>query len=434
MANTLWTTSYQASGKAILAVAALAGIPLQLPAHYEHFVDNKKPEFLSKFPHGKIPALEQPDGFRIFESAAIIRYVAGLNPSVGLLGKNPQEAALINQWMHLSELEVDLYTNFSFQILRGSIAPYNKSVGQIILVSFHSADNFLVEQLHNFFIENQRRAIKTLNDHLSTRTFFVGERITLADIYIAAQIRRAATVTFDAPSRAEYRHITRHLETILNQPQFKDVFEPVEFVEKALQYVPPPKEKKEPSLPPPKVEKKPKETEADEEEPDVPPEPKVKNPFDDLPKSTFNLEDWKRQYSNNDTRGAGGSLEWFYKNFDAAGFSIWRVDFKYNEELTQTFMSSNQIGGFFNRLEASRKYLFGSVGVLGTANNSIITGVLVLRGLHAQPVVEVAPDWESYSYKKLDLSNEGDKEFFEAALAWDLQIDGKKWADGKNLK
>lgn len=118
---------------------------------------------------------------------------------------------------------------------------------------------------------------------------------------------------------------------------------------------------------------------------------------------------------------------------DPVGYSVWRVDFKYNEELTQTFMSSNQIGGFFNRLEASRKYLFGSVGVLGTANNSIISGALILRGQEVEPVIDVAPDWESYAYKKLDLGNEEDKKFFEAALAWDLEIDGKKWVDGKNV-
>ena len=70
---------------------------------------------------------------------------------------------------------------------------------------------------------------------------------------------------------------------------------------------------------------------------------------------------------------------WGYR-FDPEGFSIWRVDFKYNEELTQVFMSSNQVGGFFNRPEGSRKYLFGSVGVLGEANNSRIAGVLILRG------------------------------------------------------
>lgn len=120
-------------------------------------------------------------------------------------------------------------------------------------------------------------------------------------------------------------------------------------------------------------------------------------------------------------------------SYDPEGFSIWRVDFKYNEELTQTFMSSNQIGGFFNRLEASRKYLFGSVGVLGQTNDSIISGALILRGPDVAPVVNVAPDWESYSYEKLDLANEAQKAFFEAALAWDLEIDGKKWVDGKNV-
>ena len=124
---------------------------------------------------------------------------------------------------------------------------------------------------------------------------------------------------------------------------------------------------------------------------------------------------------------------WLVNSFDKEGFSAWRVDFKYNEELTQTFMSSNQIGGFFNRLEASRKYLFGSVGVLGETNNSIITGALIARGPDIKPVVDVAPDYESYTYQKIDLANETQKAFFEAALAWDLEVDGKKWVDGKNV-
>ena len=29
--------------------------------------------------------------------------------------------------------------------------------------------------------------------------------------------------------------------------------------------------------------------------------------------------------------------------------------------------------------------------------------------------------------------NEEDKKYFEAALAWDLELDGKAWADGKNV-
>ena len=51
--------------------------------------------------------------------------------------------------------------------------------------------------------------------------------------------------------------------------------------------------------------------------------------------------------------------------FDKEGFSIWRVDFKYPEELTQVFMSSNQIGGFYSM------YLFAPLagrGGLSTAS------------------------------------------------------------------
>ena len=58
----------------ILAVAAFAGFKLDLPASYVHFEDNKKPEFLAKFPHGKIPAFEGADGFKLTETPAIARY------------------------------------------------------------------------------------------------------------------------------------------------------------------------------------------------------------------------------------------------------------------------------------------------------------------------------------------------------------------------
>jgi elongation factor 1-gamma len=66
-------------------------------------------------------------------------------------------------------------------------------------------------------------------------------------------------------------------------------------------------------------------------------------------------------------------------SIDYEEFSAWHVDFKFYEELTQSVMSSNQIGGFFNRLEASRTYLFVSVGVLGTSGNSVIWGFVSPR-------------------------------------------------------
>ncbi|ESK89498.1 elongation factor 1-gamma [Moniliophthora roreri MCA 2997] len=418
--GTLYTTPQQATGKIIKAAAALGNFAFDAPQGYVHFETNKTEAFLSKFPHGKIPAFESKDGgFKLFEGYAIARYVASQASNANLLGQTPEDAALVDQWSHLADSELDPPTSLIGQLCRGVI-PYSKPV--------HTA---LLERIH--------RALGTFNKHLTTNTFLVGERLTLADLVLAGLVQRGVATTIDAEVRAKYPAVIRHLETITNQPKLKEIYGETNYTEKGIVFTPPQKEKKEAAPKPaaaPKAEKKPKakEDDDDDDEPAAPAEPKVKNPLDDLPKSSFNLEDWKRAYSNKDTRGADGSIEWFYQNFDKDGFSLWRVDFKYNEELTQTFMSSNQIVGFFNRLEASRKYLFGSMGVLGKANDSIITGVLIARGSDIVPVVNVAPDYESYEYKKLSLDDAADKEFLEGALAWDLKVGDKEWADGKNFK
>ncbi|KAG6863678.1 hypothetical protein C0991_004154, partial [Blastosporella zonata] len=125
MSNTLWTVPQQNSGKIIRAVAAFAGVQIEIPV-YEHFVDNKKPEFLAKFPHGKIPAFEAADGFTLSESTPIARYVAGLAPNAGLVGADTKTAAIIDQWVHLAESEIDTYTAFSNALVSGYITPYNK--------------------------------------------------------------------------------------------------------------------------------------------------------------------------------------------------------------------------------------------------------------------------------------------------------------------
>ncbi|KAF8169915.1 hypothetical protein K438DRAFT_1967666 [Mycena galopus ATCC 62051] len=418
--GTLYTVPSQTQGKVIRAAAAFAGLTLDSPEGYVHFETNKTPAFTSKFPHGKIPAFEGADGFKVFEGLPIARYIATLAPNSGLLGHTKEDAALVDQWVHLAESEAVYNASQIGYLIRGLLTPYSKPI-------------------HNTFLERQTRALATLEQHIATRTFFVGERITLADIYIATIVQAGCALNLDVAARKKLPNLIRHMDTLLHQPQFAGIYDPTVTLETAPVYVAPKKEKEPKAAPAPaapKAEKKPKPKKEDDDEDDdlVPEEPKVKNPLDDLPKSTFNLEDWKRAYSNKETRGAGGAIEWFYENFDATGFSVWRVDFKYPEELTQVFMSNNQIGGFFNRLEASRKYLFGSVGVLGAANASLITGTLILRGQEAEPVMSAAPDWESYSFRKLDLAKEEDKKFFEAALAWDLEVDGKKWVDGKNFK
>ena len=175
------------------------------------------------------------------------------------------------------------------------------------------------------FRERLVRPLETVEKWLATRTFLVGERLSLADISAATVLRGPYSSILGKAERAKYPHTMRYYETVVNQPQIRDILAGAQLAETAQQYVPPPKEQKpktekeqrpkaEKPQPKSKAEKK-VDDDDDDDGPLVPAEPKKKNPLDDLPKSDFNLEDWKRAYSNLDTRGAGGSLEWFYEKY-----------------------------------------------------------------------------------------------------------------------
>ena len=147
--------------------------------------------------------------------------------------------------------------------------------------------------------------------------------MTIADVHVAGTILSAARWILDKNNLNKYPSVVRFTETVLSQPQIAQ-FWTVEWPDKVATYTPPPKDTKKkedkPKAAPAekqKKEEKPKvkEPEPEEDDDDLVPkeEPKAKNPLDSLPKSTFNLEDWKRAYSNKDTKGPGGSIEWFYE-------------------------------------------------------------------------------------------------------------------------
>ena len=84
----------------------------------------------------------------------------------------------------------------------------------------------------------------------------------------------------------------------------------------------PPKKEAAPKAEKPKKEEKPA---PEEEEDDVPKEKAAKHPIAALGPSALPIDEWKRQYSNNDTDVA---LKWFWEHYDPKDFSLWRVDYK----------------------------------------------------------------------------------------------------------
>ena len=282
--------------------------------------------------------------------------------------------------------------------------------------------------------KNTQKIVAVVEEHLLSNTYLAGERITLADLFAAGIISRGFQFVFGKEWRAANPNVTRWYETVYNQPIYSAVVEPLVFLDEGLKNQPPKKPeqpKKAAAAPKPKA----KAADEDDDEDEAPAAPKPKHPLEALPKATLLLDEWKRQYSNNETPDA---LKWFWENYNPAEYSLWKLDYKYNEELTQVFMSANLIGGFFARLEASRKYIFGCASVYGTANDSIIQGAFVIRGQEALPAFDVAPDFESYEFTKLDSTKAADKEFVNEQWTWEkpITVSGKDYphADGKVFK
>lgn len=408
--GTLYSNELNSRTVGILSIAKENGLDVKLEKVETH--DKFPAELVTKSPLKKIPFFEQGDFF-LTESLAIAIYFTSQNEKTTLLGKNKQEYAQILRWMSFGTGEV-------INSLAGWFGP---------LVGRDSYNKKNVETAQASTLIK----IGMIDSHLLTRTYLVGERISAADFYLAGIVSKGFNTVFDAPFRKSYPNFSRWWATIANHTSYAGKFE---FIEEAIKYTPPAKAPKAAPTPKAAPAPKAKAPEPEEEEEEDKPAPKPKHPLEALGKSKMVLDDWKRQYSNNETRT--GAMPWFWENYDPSEWSLWKVDYKYNEELTQVFMTSNLIGGFFNRLEASRKYIFGSCSVYGENSNSIIQGAFLVRGQEALPAFDVAPDFESYEFTKLDPSSEEDKEFIASMWAWDkpITVNGKEYphADGKVFK
>ncbi|KAK4657346.1 elongation factor EF-1 gamma subunit [Podospora pseudocomata] len=393
---------------AIRAVAKANGLDLQ---EVETDLAQPTEEFTKANPLKKVPAFVGADGFTLTECIAIAIYVASQNEKTTLLGKTKQDYASILKWMSFFNSEVLPKLGNWFRPLLGKTT-YNKK----------AVDEAEKETL---------AVIAVVDAHLANNTYLVGERITLADLFATGLIARGFEYFFGKEFQQKYPNVTRWYSTVYNQPIYSAVAPEFALLDAPKLTNVAPKKAEAPKPAAPKAAPKPAAPAAEE-----PAEaPKPKHPLEALPKATFPLDEWKRQYSNVDTPEA---LKWFWENVPFNEYSIWKCRYKYNDELTLTFMSNNLIGGLNTRLEASRKYLFGCASVYGTNNDSIIEGAFVIRGDDYVPVFDVAPDYESYEFTKLDPSKPEDREYVDAQWTWEKPIveNGKEYphASGKVFK
>jgi glutathione S-transferase len=98
MTITLYDVQPSPHARKVRLLAAELGIPLTKVACDPRIGETRTPEYLAKNPNGRVPTLEE-DGFVLWESPAILKYLSAKRPERALCGSDPKAQALVDQWM-----------------------------------------------------------------------------------------------------------------------------------------------------------------------------------------------------------------------------------------------------------------------------------------------------------------------------------------------
>jgi glutathione S-transferase len=98
MTITLYDVQPSPHARKVRLLAAELGIPLTKVSCDPRIGETRTPEYLAKNPNGRVPTLED-DGFVLWESPAILKYLAAKRPERALCGSDPKTQAVVDQWI-----------------------------------------------------------------------------------------------------------------------------------------------------------------------------------------------------------------------------------------------------------------------------------------------------------------------------------------------
>ncbi len=156
--------------------------------------ETRTPEFLAKNPNGRIPCVRLEDGTHLWESNAILFYFAEGTP---FLPSDRLQRAQALQWMFFEQYSHEPYVAVVRAWYHFGLLEQNRAQ--------------LAERVKNGYA-----ALGVMESHLAKRTFFVGERYSIADIALYAYTHVAPEGKFDL---APYPAVRAWLERVRDQPK-----------------------------------------------------------------------------------------------------------------------------------------------------------------------------------------------------------------------
>lgn len=136
--------------------------------------ESKSPEYVEqRHPFGRIPAFEH-DGFKLYETQAIIRYLDRIFPDPPLTPEGPQAFARMNQVIGIIEW-------YFFPKAAAPIA-FQRIIGPVLL-GLPTDEAPIAEAM-----PMARTCFAELERLLGDKPYFTGDSVSLADIMLASQL------------------------------------------------------------------------------------------------------------------------------------------------------------------------------------------------------------------------------------------------------
>ncbi|MEE8225439.1 MAG: glutathione S-transferase family protein [Kiloniellales bacterium] len=153
------------NGYKVRLLLTLLGLPFERVELDIDRAETRTAAYLAKNPNGRIPALELENGEVLAESNAILFYLADGTP---YLPDDRWLRAQVLQWMFFEQYSHEPYVAVARYFLQH--------------LEMTEARRVLLAEKQ----DKGRAALAVMEDHLATRTYFVGERPTIADLALYA--------------------------------------------------------------------------------------------------------------------------------------------------------------------------------------------------------------------------------------------------------
>lgn len=196
--------------RSVLWVCTIKGLPLQIQTIMPGSTGKKggrHPDFLKINPNGAVPALDD-NGFYLYESPAMLIYLAEKYNWTDLYPTDLKERARVNQYLHwhhrnTREISIKLVAPLIRPDLKLPYGPQQKQDAEVIF-----------QNLENFFLSKTR--------------YVAGDKLTIADYLCFEEVVQCEKEYFEVYDFSNYPNITRWLTEMKSLPKYAEIHVPVQ--------------------------------------------------------------------------------------------------------------------------------------------------------------------------------------------------------------